>query len=154
MHLLSLKDVNQLHLLLEGLEELISLPFKLAILINESILVSPDAFTPPTFIHFRLAQGQLKLLNFFLSPVQLGVLISRVSLLISLISFLMIDLLVGVGESAIVVLDLFILLGDLVFELRNLKVQLVNLVDCLFIHFLSLAILFLRHVNLCFLFSL
>ena len=56
VHLLSFKHVNQLHLLLEGLQQFIPLSFKLPVLIDESVLISPRSLILTSLVHFRLTE--------------------------------------------------------------------------------------------------
>lgn len=85
MHLLPLEHIDEFHLLFEGLQQLVPLPFELSVLVSQSVLVPAGALAAPGFVHFRLPQGEFELLNFFQSAVQLRIFIS---LLLGLLSFL------------------------------------------------------------------
>ena len=120
MHLLALEHVNQLHLLLERLEQLVPLPLQLSVLVDQPVLISSHSLCSACFVHFSLAEGQLQLLYFFHGSVQLGILVALLLVLAALVPLLDINLFICVSKCAFVVLNLLVLLGNLIFELGYL----------------------------------
>ena len=120
MHLLALEHVNQLHLLLERLKQLVPLPLQLSVLVDQPVLISSHSFISASFVHFRLAEGQLQLFYFFHGSVQLGILVALLLVLSALVSLLNVNLFICLGKCAFVVLNLLVLLCNLIFELGYL----------------------------------
>ena len=120
MHLLALEHVNQLHLLLERLEQLVPLPLQLSVLVDQPVLISSHSLCSACFVHFSLAEGQLQLLYFFHGSVQLGIFVALFLVLAALIPLLDINISICIGKCAFVVFDLLRLLSDLIFELGYL----------------------------------
>jgi hypothetical protein len=78
VHLLPLQNINQLHLLLECLQEFVALPLQPFVLVSEAVEVSPDLVVLAHFLQLGLPQLQLELLDLFKRPVQLGLLVGLV----------------------------------------------------------------------------
>ena len=89
-----------------------------------------------------------------MSSVQFGIFITLLLCLSSLFTLLCIDIFTSIGQRALIVLDLLVLLGDLILQLGYLKVQLVNFVSGFLINFLSLTAFLIRHIDLRLLLSL
>lgn len=73
MHLLSLEDLDEPHLLLEGLHQLVSLFFQSPVIVYEFFHIASDRLRLALLVHLGLSQLIPRSLQLLKSPVQLRI---------------------------------------------------------------------------------
>jgi len=111
MHLLPFEDVDQLHLLLEGLHELISLPLQLPVIFNKLLHVLALSVGSALLDSSSFSQLHLHFFKLFKSTVQLRIFRACILSLLPLFPFDLVDLSILLLELGLKVVDFLHELG-------------------------------------------
>lgn len=119
MHLLSLENIDQFHLFLERLEQLVPLPLELTVLLHHPVQVLSYLVIFAGFRDLRITQLQLVLLDLFKCPVQLSFSATLNNASFPLVALtgvhffeLVTKILLQLGNARLLLIDCVLLLAD------------------------------------------